>query len=218
MPIEASAVIPCEFCGLSITVDEYLLHMSRCPEPKRRRVGTRDRVQLPESIIRETPTDDATSATATGPSPSEALSVIPCEHCGLLITKADHILHTWMCLRPEHEQARRRTKGSASEVQVSASCDLRRDSAIDSKTSTRTSSPSTSASCPLSNPITSTQSPEPNTVRWCCLCMELSAVYAGVPCGHLLYCVNCHEKEACYYQKKCPMCREEIVQLQRVFL
>jgi hypothetical protein len=52
----------------------------------------------------------------------------------------------------------------------------------------------------------------------CVICMELPRTMACVPCGHRCMCQNCSQNLiACSSQRRCPLCRMEVIMAMKIF-
>jgi hypothetical protein len=49
----------------------------------------------------------------------------------------------------------------------------------------------------------------------CICCYDKKALYAALPCGHLIFCQDCYIK---FNKKKCPICSDNILKFNKIYL
>ena len=62
-----------------------------------------------------------------------------------------------------------------------------------------------------------------NRITRCKVCMGADACHAALPCGHLIWCDACHERQHGRGVRtprgiSCPMCRDTYIRVQKIFL
>lgn len=56
-----------------------------------------------------------------------------------------------------------------------------------------------------------------NSASECVICIDAKATHACVPCGHKCMCENCSKTFMREPEPKCPMCRQEVEQMTKIF-